>query len=158
MCFFPPAAKILYSQAMIVALKYFFSFLTSFFIMLSYIYTYVYRLVERARFRQQEVDRSSNYMTTSIFDCQGELRKRFLGQVSAASMQERDNLRQWRRIIQLNTHPRSVNYMYMQMCSRHWKLATVIFCLHAMEIFLNPLLPSLVCIVKKPHKCYTYVY
>ena len=65
------------------------------------------RLVEKARSRQQAVDDASNSVTSHIFHLQSELRKRFLEQISKASMHERDNLRQWRRVIQLNTHPRS---------------------------------------------------
>ena len=74
------------------------------------------RLVEKARLRQQAVDRASGSVSTHIFSLQSILRKNFLDQISKASMHERDNLRQWRRVIQLNTHPRYIYvliYMYL---------------------------------------------
>ena len=64
------------------------------------------RLVEKARERQQSVDKSSESVCARVFELQGRLRRSFLDQISKASMHERDNLRQWRRVIQLNTHPR----------------------------------------------------
>lgn len=66
----------------------------------------LYRLVNKAHLGQQAVDRSSALVTADIFKVQSFLTKRFLEQISKASMHERDNLRQWRRVIQLNTHPR----------------------------------------------------
>ena len=65
-----------------------------------------HRLVEKARERQLVVDRQSESVSTEIFDLQSKLRKSFLEQMSKASMHERDNLRQWRRVILLNTHSR----------------------------------------------------
>ena len=74
------------------------------------------RLVEKARLRQQAVDRASGSVSTHIFSLQSILRKNFLDQISKASMHERDNLRQWRRVIQLNTHPRYV-YVLIYTCA-----------------------------------------
>ena len=62
--------------------------------------------MEKARERQQVVDRSSESVSTHIFGLQSQLRKSFLEQMSKASVTERDNLRQWRRVILLNTHLR----------------------------------------------------
>ncbi|CAI8030834.1 Lysosomal-trafficking regulator [Geodia barretti] len=66
------------------------------------------KLVEKARERQQVVDRSSESVSTHIFGLQSQLRKSFLEQMSKASVTERDNLRQWRRVILLNTHLRAL--------------------------------------------------
>lgn len=76
--------------------------------------THTGRLVEKARERQQVVDRSSESVSSHIFSLQSQLRRRFLEQMSKASVTERDNLRQWRRVILLNTHPRYIHYTHFK--------------------------------------------
>lgn len=69
---------------------------------------FLFRLVEKARHRQQAIDQASAAITERIFNQQSILKRNFLDEISLAGMRERDSLQHWRRVIQLNTHPRSV--------------------------------------------------
>ena len=73
------------------------------------LYHLLCRLVEKARHRQLTIDRASASMTQHIFEQQSQLRLSFLEQISQAGMHERDTLRQWRRMIVINTHPRCLS-------------------------------------------------
>ena len=66
------------------------------------------RLVEKARHRQQAISRASASVTDRMFIQQVELKKHFIDHIAGATTCERDMLQQWRTVIQLNTHPRSV--------------------------------------------------
>lgn len=63
-------------------------------------------MVEKAKHRQQAIDTASSNVTERIFNQQSDLRRNFLDEISLAGMHERDSLQNWRRVIQLNTHPR----------------------------------------------------
>ena len=71
------------------------------------------------------MDRSSEVVSSLIFEWQGRLRRGFLDQISKASMHERDNLRQWRRVLQLNTHHRCVLCVDIWIY-RFWKICSYI--------------------------------
>ena len=64
------------------------------------------RLMEKARHRDQAVKRASGQVTDRVTVRQDELRKSLLDQINSSSMEEKDVLREWRRIIHSNTHPR----------------------------------------------------
>lgn len=109
----------------------------------------LYRLVNKAHLGQQAVDRSSASVTADIFKFQSFLTKRFLEQISKASMHERDNLRQWRRVIQLNTHPRYIasstlftkSAGSMLCASEWWTFVVTLFPIYCIIDVLPPLPP-----------------
>ena len=72
------------------------------------VFIYCNRLVDKANHRQQAIDRATSNVTQQIFEQQSTLKRNFLESIAAAGKEERDSLRNWRKVILLNTHQRSV--------------------------------------------------
>ena len=65
-------------------------------------------MVERLKNKEGAVKRASVQVTERVFLRQKELRHNLLGQIELAGVQEKETLRQWKKIIASITHPRSV--------------------------------------------------
>lgn len=66
------------------------------------------KLVEKVKHREQAINSASAQVTDRVKNRQNELRKSLLDMIEVAGMQEKDTLRQWRKIILTNTHPRAL--------------------------------------------------
>ena len=64
------------------------------------------RLVDKTKTRELAVTRASAQVTDRVFVRQRELKKSLIEQIEIAGMHEKDTLRQWKKIIMANTHPR----------------------------------------------------
>ena len=74
-------------------------------------------MIERLRLKETAVKRASIQVTERVFMRQKDLRTTLLGQIELAGVQEKNTLRQWKKIIASITHPRlvyviSVYYQY----------------------------------------------
>lgn len=65
-------------------------------------------MIERLRNKEGAVKRASIQVTERVFGRQKDLRLSLLGQIELAGVQEKETLRQWKKIIASITHPRSV--------------------------------------------------
>jgi len=68
----------------------------------------VCRVVDKTQSRHMLVERASRSVTELIFQQQSAVKQKFLEQISLVHRHERDVLRQWRKLILHNTHPRCV--------------------------------------------------
>lgn len=69
-------------------------------------------MIERLRLKETAVKRASIQVTERVFMRQKDLRTSLLGQIELAGVQEKNTLRQWKKIIASITHPRLVYYQY----------------------------------------------
>ena len=68
----------------------------------------LYRLVDKFTAKLRAVSEASDAVTKTVLQRQYELRKDFLDQVSSANYCEYENMRQWRKVVVMNTHPRAL--------------------------------------------------
>uniref|UniRef100_A0A1X7VEE8 Uncharacterized protein n=2 Tax=Amphimedon queenslandica TaxID=400682 RepID=A0A1X7VEE8_AMPQE len=66
------------------------------------------KMIERLRTKEAAVKRASIQVTERVFGRQKELRLSLLGQIELAGVQEKETLRQWKKIIASITHPRGI--------------------------------------------------
>jgi hypothetical protein len=66
------------------------------------------KLLEKTKQREQIVNRASAQVTDRVFVRQRGLKKNLIEQIEMAGVEEKNTLRQWKKIIIANTHPRAI--------------------------------------------------